>query len=121
MADHPPFDPLPPSPGVGHNSAEVMVRFFVKGFNSLAPYVEKTGAPKIMSLPAGATLRDVVELLGIPKGRIFLALKNGRDVTRGLYPGKDPVVNLDVEIEEGDHISFSGPVPYSFGYGSPVV
>ncbi len=118
--DHSSID-LAASVGVGHNSAEAMVCFFVKGFNSIAPYVEKTGAPQPMSLPVGATLRDVAELLGIPKGRVFLVMKNGRDVTKGLYPSKDPVVNLDVEIEEGDHISFSGPVPYSFGYGSPVV
>ena len=121
MADDYSFKEMPPAAAVGHNSAEAMVCFFVKGFNSIAPYVVKNGAPQEMSLPVGATLRDVVSLLGIPKGRVFLVMKNGRDVTKGLYPSKDPVVNLDVEIEEGDHISFSGPVPYSFGYGSPVV
>ncbi len=107
--------------GIGHNSAEAMVNFVVKGFNSISPYVEKHGAPRPMELPVGATLRDLVAKLSIPNHTIFLAMKNGRDVTKGLYPSKDPEINLDVEIEEGDHISFSGPVPYSYGYGSPVV
>lgn len=106
---------------IGHNSQEAEVTFVVKGFNSISQYVAKHGAPREMRLPVGATLRDVKEELGIPDFKIFLAMKNGRDVTSGLYPSKDPVVNLDVVIEEGDHISFSGPVPYSYGYGSPVV
>ena len=106
---------------IGHNSQQAEVQFVVKGFNSISQYVAKHGAPREMSLPVGATLRDVKEVLGIPDFKIFLAMKNGRDVTAGLYPSRDPVVNLDVQIEEGDHISFSGPVPYSYGYGSPVV
>lgn len=109
------------APAIGHNSAAVEVRFVVKGFNSISQYVAKHGAPREMVLPAGATLRDLKKALGIPDFKIFLAMKNGRDVTAGLYPAANPVVNLEVEIEEGDHISFSGPVPYSYGYGSPVV
>lgn len=107
--------------GIGHNTAPETVRFIVKGFNSISPYVEKTGAPMEMTMPFGSTLKDLVALLNIPDFKIFLAMKNGRDVTTGLYPSQKPVVNLKVEIEEGDHISFSGPVPYSYGYGSPVV
>ena len=106
---------------IGHNFGDIKVRFVVKGFNSISPYVKKNGAPREMELPVGATMRDLVSLLGIPKHTIFLAMKNGRDVTKGLYPSKDPEVNLDVMIEQDDHISFSGPVPYSYGYGSPVV
>ncbi len=106
---------------IGHNSSEVVVKFVCKGFNSVSPYVKKHGAPRPMELPAGATLRDLVAHLGIPNHTIFLAMKNGRDVTKGLYPSKNPVINMDVPIEEGDHISFSGPVPYSYGFGSPVV
>ncbi len=107
--------------GIGHNSCEATINFIVKGFNSISPYVEKHGAPRTMELPVGATLRDLVAKLSIPNHTIYLAMKNGRDVTKGLYPSKDPEINLNVEIEEGDQISFSGPVPYSYGYGSPVV
>lgn len=107
--------------GIGDNSEKRQIQFVVKGFNSITPFVKKNGAPRDMVLPIGATLRDLVSALGIPNYKIFLAMKNGRDVTKGLYPSKDPVVNLDVEIENGDHISFSGPVPYSYGLGSPVV
>ena len=106
---------------VGHNSGDGLGRFVVKGFNSISPYVKEHGAPRAMALPLGSTLRDLVRELAIPDGRMFLAFKNGRDVTAGIYYAKDPVINLDVEIDEGDHISFSGPVPYSYGYGSAVV
>ena len=106
---------------MGHNSRDVMVKFVVKGFNKISPYVAKHGAAVEMELPAGATLRTLVSKLGIPDHTIFLALKNGRDVTAGIYPANNPEINLEVEIDEGDHISFSGPVPYSYGYGSPVV
>ena len=106
---------------IGHNSGDLVVSFVVKGFNSIAPFVAKNGAPRALSLPVGATLRDVVQHLQIPSEQIYLAMRNGRDVTPGLYPSCDPCVNLDVEIEEGDQISFSGPVPYSYGYGSAVV
>ena len=106
---------------IGHNSADVTIDFVVKGFNSITPYVAKHGAPLPMTMKAGATVRDVVDLLGIPKDKIFLVFKNGRDVTKGIYPANNPKCNFDVVIDEGDHISFSGPVPYSFGYGSAVV
>ena len=113
--------PSPETATIGHNSADVNIDFVVKGFNSITPYVAKNGAPLPMTMKAGTTVRDVVDLLGIPKDKIFLVFKNGRDVTKGIYPANNPKCNFDVVIEEGDHISFSGPVPYSFGYGSAVV
>lgn len=116
-----PTEILDQNASFGHNSGDTLVRFVVKGFNSVSPFVKKHGAPRPMELPVGATIRDVVEKLGIPNHTIFLAMKNGRDVTTGLYPSSEPEVNLDVEIEDGDHISFSGPVPYSYGYGAPIV
>ena len=48
-----------------------------------------------------------------------LVLRNGRDVSPGLYQGGN--VNTEAYLDEGDVIAFSGPVPYSFGYGAPVV
>lgn len=106
---------------IGHNSNDVNIEFFVKGFNSITPFVAKNGAPMPMKMKAGSTLRDLVDSLGIPKDKIFLAMKNGRDVTKGIYPANNPKCNFEVVIDEGDHISFSGPVPYSYGYGSAVV
>ena len=106
---------------IGHNSGDTNIEFVVKGFNSITPFVAKNGAPLPMKMKAGSTLRDLVEALGIPKDKIFLAMKNGRDVTKGIYPANNPKCNFEVVIDEGDHISFSGPVPYSYGYGSAVV
>ena len=106
---------------IGDNSADVSIEFVVKGFNSITPYVAKHGAPLPMKMKAGSTVRELVEKLGIPKDKIFLVFKNGRDVTKGIYPANNPKCNFEVIIDEGDHISFSGPVPYSFGYGSAVV
>jgi hypothetical protein len=55
----------------------------------------------------------------LPLSEIFLVLRNGRDITPGIYQGGQ--VNQDVVLDHGDIIAFSGPVPYSFGYGAPVV
>jgi hypothetical protein len=37
----------------------------------------------------------------------------------GLYQGGN--VNTEAGMNDGDVIAFSGPVPYSYGYGAPVV
>jgi hypothetical protein len=48
---------------------------------------------------------------------VHLAFCNGRDVTPSL---KDPI-NAEHAVEAGDVVALSGPVPYSWGYGAPVV
>jgi len=53
----------------------------------------------------------------IPSGEVFLALQNGRDVTASLYAD----LNTERTVDDGDVVALSGPVPYSWGYGSPVV
>lgn len=106
---------------IGHNSGDSTIDFVVKGFNSITPFVAKNGAPKPMKMKVGTTIRDLVQTLGIPTSEVFLVMKNGRDVTKGIYPANNPECNYEVIIDEGDHISFSGPVPYSYGYGSAVV
>ena len=45
--------------------------------------------------------------------------RNGRDVTPGIYRGG--VVNTEAVLDDGDVIAVSGPVPYSWAYGAPVV
>jgi sulfur carrier protein ThiS len=70
-----------------------------------------------LSLPAGSTVGDILEELGIPADKVHLALRNGRDVTPSLHTR----INTETALDEGDVIALSGPVPYSWGYGSPVV
>ena len=45
-------------------------------------------------------------------------MTNGRDVTPGRVGAP---VSSDREIADGDIVALSGPVPYSYGYGAPVV
>jgi hypothetical protein len=62
--------------------------------------------------------QQTLEHWGLPKDKVFLVLRNGRDVTPGLVGAE---VNVETALEDGDVIAFSGPVPYSYGYGAPVV
>jgi hypothetical protein len=105
------------APMLGHNIQNATVRVEVRFFNSLSCYSLNGGRPVIMQIPAGSTVGDVIRRLDIPSAEVYLALRNGRDITRSLY---DPV-NEDALLDEGDVLALSGPVPYSWGYGSPVV
>jgi hypothetical protein len=103
---------------IGHNSANIEITVEVRTFNSLAKYGPRGRRNLLMSLPAGTTIGELASRLGIARSEIFLVLVNGRDITPGLVG--DAVKELHV-IEEGDVVAFSGAVPYSYGYGSPVV
>jgi hypothetical protein len=102
---------------LGHNVRNATVRVEVRFFNSLSCYSLNGGRPVTVQIPAGGTVGDVIRRLDIPSEKIYLALRNGRDITRSLY---DPI-NEDALLGEGDVLAVSGPVPYSWGYGSPVV
>lgn len=104
---------------IGHNAEQAPVRIEARLFNSLAKYVGGDGLVRHLEFKAGATVGDVVAELKLPVPEIFLVLRNGRDVTPGLYQGG--VINADLVLDDGDVIAFSGPVPYSYGYGAPVV
>jgi molybdopterin converting factor small subunit len=104
------------TPGLGHNSGEVTIAIEVRLFNSLSRYAE--GGAQRLVLPAGATVGAVLRRLGVPPSEVFLVLRNGRDVTPGLVGAG---VNEAHELDDGDVVALSGPVPFSFGYGAPVV
>ncbi len=105
--------------GIGHNTEGVRLRIEARFFNSLAKYSGGDGLCQEIEIEAGSTIGDLIRLVGLPIPEIFLVLRNGRDVTPGLYQGG--VVNEDMALDDGDVIAFSGPVPYSYGYGAPVV
>jgi len=107
------------STGPGHNSQEVMVRVEVRLFNTLARYAKAGNLHQPLEVAAGTTVGDLIRLFKIPISDIFLVLRNGRDITPGLYQGG--VVNENVVLDDADVIAFSGPVPYSYGFGAPVV
>jgi hypothetical protein len=104
--------------GIGHNSADVSIRITARFFNSLARYSPGDSVEAAIDAPAGTTVGDLIKRFNLPLRDIFLVLRNGRDITPGLYQGG--VVNETLVLDDGDDIAFSGPVPYSYGYGSAV-
>jgi hypothetical protein len=106
-----------PKPGIGHNVAGITVDVEVRLFNGLARFSANGERRRIVSLPAGSSIADILRRLGIPAVEVHLAFCNGRDVTPSL---KDPI-NAEHAVEAGDVVALSGPVPYSWGYGAPVV
>lgn len=106
-------------PTSGHNTDGIVLKIEARFFNSLARYSGDRGLCRQVEVPAGACVGDLIAMFAVPLAEIFLVLKNGRDITPGLYQGG--VVNQEVALADGDVIAFSGPVPYSFGYGAPVV
>lgn len=102
---------------IGHNSAQGDITIRVKAFNSMTRFCDQGALAAPRAYPAGTTLGDVVRDLAVPESEVFLILVNGRDVSPGLV-GQ---VRFTHELEDGDVVALSGPVPYSFGYGSPVV
>lgn len=102
---------------IGHNSEGIAVTIEARLFNSLSRYAPPGAHFQRLSLPAGSTVGDLMRLLSIPVREVYLVLRNGRDVTASLYGG----INTETVIDEGDVIALSGPVPYSWGYGSAVV
>lgn len=105
--------------GIGHNARGSVLSIEARFFNSLAKFSGADGLVRRLELEPGATVGDLIRLFRLPLPEIFLVLRNGRDITPGLYQGG--VVNEGVALQDGDVIAFSGPVPYSYGYGAPVV
>ena len=103
---------------LGHNARRATVTIESRLFNSLTKYSGTRSWRETFTLPAGSTIRDVLELWGLPRHEVFLVMRNGRDVTPGLVGAE---VNVETALADGDVIAFSGPVPYSYGYGAPVV
>ncbi|MCC7016830.1 MAG: MoaD/ThiS family protein [Rhodospirillales bacterium] len=106
------------APGIGHNVGATIVRIEVRLFNSLARPRPQGDSALALELPAGSVLGDALRRLELRPEAVFLALCNGRDVSPG-PAGRD--LNLEHALEDGDVLALSGPVPYSWGYGAPVV
>jgi hypothetical protein len=109
----------PRAAGLGHNAGGATIAVEVRLFNSLTRHAGPEGPVRRMEFEAGATIGDVVDRLRLPPADVFLVLRNGRDVSPGVYGGGR--INREATLDEGDVIAFSGPVPYSFGFGAPVV
>ncbi|MDV7339328.1 hypothetical protein RYZ26_06975 [Terasakiella sp. A23] len=105
------------SPMIGHNSQDQTITVSVRLFNAMHTHGDPDAVKNPMTYPAGTTVGDIFRDLKLPKEHLFLILVNGRDISPGLVGD----LYFNHELEEGDVVAFSGPVPYSYGYGAPVV
>jgi hypothetical protein len=95
---------------VGHDLATAAIEVEVRMFNSLTRYAEGLGHSRRLRLKPGATVGDVLSMLGIPSREVFFALVNGRDFSPGRVG--EPV-RTSYRLRHGDVVALSGPVPYT--------
>ncbi len=94
--------------------AEITIRLF----NTLSKYASgSTQWP--VTLADGSTVGDALERLGLPEEEIFLLLHNGRNIMQGF--GFNSGIDKDRILHDGDVLAFSGPIPFSRGYGAAIV
>lgn len=105
---------LPPP---GHNTADLTIQTELKLFNSLAGHNGAPLEPQVTTITAGSKVGDLLRKIELPARRAFLAFINGHDITPRLEGG----IKTDHPLQDGDVVALSGPIPYSWGYGSPVV
>ncbi len=103
---------------IGHNARFAEITVEVRMFNSLAAGRGRQNGRVALTVPAGTTVGEIASRIGLSARDIFLVLVNGRDVTPGRV-GRG--INGQRALEDGDVVAFSGPVPFSWGYGAPVV
>ncbi len=94
-----------------------MVNVEVHLFNALRKYAK--GGVQWLHVPRRALITEILSQLEVPEAEVFLALHNGRNIMRGF--GFQSGIDSPPELAEGDRFAFSGAVPFSRGYGSPVV
>lgn len=102
---------------IGHNSGDTKITINVRLFNAMHTHGNPDAVREPLEYPAGTTVGEIFKDLELPRKHLFLILVNGRDISPGLVGD----LYFNHELEDGDTIAFSGPVPYSFGYGAPVV
>lgn len=101
---------------IGDNLEGLEITTEVRMFNSISRFAGRKGAVRKLTLPAGSDVAEILRRLRIPHGEVFLIFVNGRDITPSLGD-----VRTTYEIEDGDVVALSGPVPYSWAYGAPIV
>ncbi len=95
-----------------------MIRITVRLFNSLSKYAD--GKTELSFNSAGnLTVGEILKSFSVPENEIFLLLHNGRNIMRGV--GFNAGIEKDHLLKDGDILAFSGPIPFSRGYGAGVV
>jgi hypothetical protein len=91
----------------------------VRLFNSLAAVGGSNGARRLLTLPAGGTVGDAIGERNIPLRDVYVVFRNGHNLLRNR--GRRIEIETGDRLEHGDVLALSGPVPFSWGYGAPVV
>ena len=105
---------LPPP---GHDTADLTIQTELKLFTPLAGHTCAPLEPQVITIAAGSTVGDLLRKIELPARRVFLAFIDGHDITPRLEGG----IESDHPLQDGDVVALSRPIPYSWGYGSPVV
>ncbi|MBX3676212.1 MAG: hypothetical protein KF853_04245 [Rhodocyclaceae bacterium] len=92
-----------------------MIEVEVHLYNSLVRYVPRY-EPLRLTLPEGAVPAEVARRLGIPEREIYAAWRNGHNILQSFGGSFEEGVQLD----HGDRVALSGPIPFSRAYGAPV-
>jgi hypothetical protein len=92
-----------------------MIEIEICLFNSLSKYTP-AGGPLRLRLPRGTEASHIVRHLQIPPREIYVVWRNGRNITTS-FGGE---VERHVQLEDGDRLALSGPIPFSRAYGAPV-
>ena len=92
-----------------------MIEIEICLFNSLAKYAV-AGASFRLTLPRGTVPFQVIRKLNIPPREIFVVWRNGHNIMT-TFGGE---VEEGTQLENGDRLALSGPIPFSRAYGAPV-
>ena len=91
-----------PPAHLGHNIADMDVNVEFRFFNAIARYAGPRGMRQKMTVPAGTTVGELADRLGVPRKELFLVLVNGPDITPGLVG--DDIKDYHV-LDDGDVIA----------------
>ena len=90
------------------------MQFEVRFFNSMRRH--SGGRPaRLLELSGRPTVLDVIQSFGLPPQDVHLVFQNGRVIGHSVDETSTTV------LRQGDIVGLSGPVPFSRGYGTPVV
>ena len=89
-----------------------MITLEIRLFNLLRRYAQETSPYFKLSVPEGTTYAKLLGTLKIPEKEVFLALRDGRNIE---------LLASDEVLRNGEVVALSGPVPFSRGYGAPII
>jgi len=71
-----------------------MIRVKVKTYAELQKYNPQKGEEFVLQMEEGSTLKNLMEILGVPDHRVMLVLKNGRKAAEGDLLAEGDAIHL---------------------------